>query len=69
MEPTPLQTFDKNRKCPQDEGTTKNAYHADRRTNGDVEDLLFEPCREYPLPHMHRTCQACGYSWAEAPLV
>jgi predicted RNA-binding protein with PUA domain len=61
-----MEKFEKQGKCPQDAGKSKNEYH--KNNGSDPNGMPMWSCTEFELPHMHRTCKACGYEWAEEPL-
>ena len=64
-------------KCQQCDGHADAKYH-ENESRGHPLNRAFEifspTCDHTPgavkgRPHMHRTCQTCGYEWAEEPLV
>lgn len=63
-------------KCQQCNGDADAKYHENQPGHPLNRALeIFNPTCERTAgavkgkPHMHRTCQTCGYEWAEDPLV
>ena len=58
--------FNKTNPCPQCGSAASYKYHANLQDTPTCRGI---PGVEEGVPHMHRVCGTCGYSWAEEPTV
>lgn len=62
-----MDKFNKDSPCPQQCGGASEAKYHDQYVGGNV-GIWGCLKKDWPLPHMHRTCNKCGYEWAEEPV-